>query len=105
MTETELEAKLQNLNQRFLQFQRQQESLRKHWSRIGWISLGFALAFAVVTMVFSTFSLLLGTPNQATPFALTVGPLFFLSLALLGSGSIPSATTLESVNDRAALRD
>jgi hypothetical protein len=86
MTETEMEAKLQKLNEQFLQFKRHQESVRKHWSRIGLISLGFALAFAVVTLVFSALSLLNGTPNPSAPFALTMIPLSFLSIALIGGG-------------------
>jgi hypothetical protein len=92
MTETEIEAKLQNLHDQFLQFQRQQESVRKHWFRIGLISLGFALAFAVVTVVFSTLSLLRGTPNPATAFALTMTPLLFLSIGLLGGASSQRGT-------------
>jgi hypothetical protein len=81
-----MEAKLQNLNEQFLQLRRHQESVGKHWSRIGWISLGFAMAFAVVGIVFSALSLLNGTPNPSTPFALTTIPLFFLGIALIGGG-------------------
>jgi hypothetical protein len=83
MTQTEIEAKLEILNEQFLQLQRQQEIVRKRWISLGLFSLAFAVTFAVVVIVFSILSLLHGTPNPSTPFGLTMIPLFLLSYALL----------------------
>jgi hypothetical protein len=87
MTQAEIEAKFESLNEQFSQLQRQQEGIRKQWSRIGLISLVFALGFAVTGIVFSVVSLLRGVPNPSTPFALTMIPLFLLGIALVLAGA------------------
>ena len=87
MTQAEIEAELGILNDQFSQLQRQQEGLRKHWRRIGLISMAFAMVFAVVVIVFSVLSLSRGAPNPSTPFSLALIPLLLLSIALLGAGA------------------
>ena len=87
MTQAEIEAKFESLNEQFSQLQRQQEGIRKQWVRIGLISLVFALGFAVTGIVFSVMSLLRGVPNPSTPFALTMIPLLLLGIALVLAGA------------------
>jgi glycerol uptake facilitator-like aquaporin len=86
MTQAEIEAKFESLNEQFSQLQRQQEGIRKQWLRIGLISLVFGVGFAVTCIVFSVMSLSRGVPNPSTPFALTMIPLLLLGIALVLAG-------------------
>ena len=85
MTQAEIETELRILNDQFSQLQRQQEGLRKHWFRIGLISLAFGTVFAVVVLVFSVLSLSRGAPNPSAPFVTALIPLHLLGIALTGT--------------------
>jgi hypothetical protein len=87
VTQAEIEAKLGILNDQFLRFQQQQEGFRRHWFRIGMMSLGFGMVFAIAVVIFSIMSLSRGAPNPSTPFGLAMIPLLLLGIALVGAGS------------------
>jgi hypothetical protein len=91
VTQAEIEAELRILKDQFSQLRQQQEGLRKHWFRIGLISLAFGTVFAVVVIVFSVLSISRGAPNPSTPFMLALIPLGLLGSALAGTTSLWSA--------------
>jgi hypothetical protein len=96
MTQAEIEISIQTLNDHFSRLQRDRKDIRKHWLRIGFISLAFAVAFAVVGIVFSVISLWLNGPNPSTPFVMTMIPLFLLGLALLAGSRLSTPTRTET---------